>query len=113
MLYMSGHAGPAKTLWKKVVSGGIRQVANVRAYATWFGDRTPRKKNRERAGLPSVRGSAIHGITAQKTVRTSVQSTASIACFKSAMISSALSRPQLRRTRSMPTPASLSCSSVS
>lgn len=44
MLYMSGHAGPAKTLWKKVVSGGIRQVANVRAYATWFGDRTPRKK---------------------------------------------------------------------
>ena len=137
MLCMLGDAGSVGLLWRRTDSGGICRVVYVRAYGVrenaveegdvrWYpsgcvcpGIRNltwrshAGKENRERAGLPSVRGSAIHVITSHRPVRMGDQSTASKACFKSAMISSAFSRPQLRRTRSMPTPASLSCCSVS
>ena len=66
----------------------------------WWGPRRDRSPSR---APPLPYGRVVRGN----------QSTASIACLRSAMMSSAFSMPQLRRTRSMPTPASMSCSSVS
>ena len=76
-------------------AGSVPSVSRI-----WWG---PRRDRSPSQAPPLPYGRVVRGN----------QSTASIACLRSAMMSSAFSMPQLRRTRSMPTPASTSCSSVS